>query len=164
MRITEAARSKAWTVFARSNTERGMGVCVRLFCVCVVVSVGSDIVMGWSPVQGVLPTVYYINSLALASWRTISTERPPHVVELSANFYRVVSATDPYGRVFGFLDRSRYLFQVAPQLYSRGWVDPVPDPLLRKSSSAGNATRTSGSVQELWPLDHRGGHFFLNNI
>jgi hypothetical protein len=32
-------------------------------------------------------------------------------------------------------------------LYSRGWVDPVPDPLLlRKSSSAGNRTRTSGSV------------------
>jgi hypothetical protein len=22
-------------------------------------------------------------------------------------------------------------YQVAPQLYSRGWVDPVPDPLLR---------------------------------
>jgi hypothetical protein len=21
-------------------------------------------------------------------------------------------------------------YQVAPQLYSRGWVDPVPDPLL----------------------------------
>jgi hypothetical protein len=25
-------------------------------------------------------------------------------------------------------------------------VDPVPDPLLRKSGSAGNRTRTSGSV------------------
>jgi hypothetical protein len=48
----------------------------------------------------------------------------------------------------GFLDRSRYfLFQVAPQLYSRGRVDPVPDPLfLRKSGSAWNRTRTSGSV------------------
>jgi hypothetical protein len=43
----------------------------------------------------------------------------------------VVSVTDPYGRILGFLDRSRYFFfQVAPQLYSRGWVDPVPDPLL----------------------------------
>jgi hypothetical protein len=30
-------------------------------------------------------------------------------------------------------------FQVAPQLYSRSWVDPVPDPLLlRKFGSAGN--------------------------
>jgi hypothetical protein len=41
--ITVVGRSKAWTVFARSNTgilgsnpTRGMGVCVRLFCVCVV--------------------------------------------------------------------------------------------------------------------------------
>jgi hypothetical protein len=65
----------------------------------------------------------------------------------------VVSVTDPYGRILGFLDRSPYFFfQVAPQLYSRGWVDTVPDPLLfRKSGIAGNLTRTSGSV------DHRGG-------
>jgi hypothetical protein len=32
-----------------------------------------------------------------------------------------VSMTDPYGRILGFLDRSRYFFfQVAPQLCSRG--------------------------------------------
>jgi hypothetical protein len=38
---------------------------------------------------------------------------------------RVVSATDPHGRIL-FLDGSRYYFlQVAPQLYSWGWVDPV---------------------------------------
>jgi hypothetical protein len=38
----------------------------------------------------------------------------------------VVNVTDPYGLILGFLDRSRYLsFEVAPQLYSRGWVDPV---------------------------------------
>jgi hypothetical protein len=31
-----------------------------------------------------------------------------------------VSVTDPYGRIRGFLDRSRYFFfQVAPQLYSQ---------------------------------------------
>jgi hypothetical protein len=60
----------------------------------------------------------------------------------------VVSSTDPYGRILGFLDRSRYIFfQVALQLYSRGSVDSVPDPLLlRKSGSAGNRARTSGSV------------------
>jgi hypothetical protein len=60
----------------------------------------------------------------------------------------VVSATDPYGRILGFLDRSFYIFfQVAPQLYSQGRVNPVPDPLLlRKSGSAWNRTRTSGSV------------------
>jgi hypothetical protein len=33
----------------------------------------------------------------------------------------VVSVTDAYGRILGFLDRSRYFsYQVAPQLYSRG--------------------------------------------
>jgi hypothetical protein len=32
-------------------------------------------------------------------------------------------------------------------MYSRGWVDPVPDPLLLlKSGSVGNRSRTSGSV------------------
>jgi hypothetical protein len=37
----------------------------------------------------------------------------------------VASVTDPYGRILGFLDRSRYFFfQVAPQLYSWGWKDP----------------------------------------
>jgi hypothetical protein len=38
----------------------------------------------------------------------------------------------------GFLNRSRYIFiQVAPQLSSRGWVGPVPEPqLLRKSGRA----------------------------
>jgi hypothetical protein len=50
--------------------------------------------------------------------------------------------------VFSFLDRSRYVFfQSAPQFYSRGWVDPVPDSLLlRKSGSARNPTRISGSA------------------
>jgi hypothetical protein len=60
----------------------------------------------------------------------------------------VVSVTDLYGLILGFLDRSRYFFfQVVPQLYSRGWVERVPDPLLlKKSGSAGNRTRTSGYV------------------
>jgi hypothetical protein len=30
---------------------------------------------------------------------------------------------NPYGRILGFLDRSRYFFfQVAPQLYSQGYL------------------------------------------
>jgi hypothetical protein len=72
---------------------------------------------------------------------------------------RVVNTADPYGSILCFLDRSRYLFfQGAPQLYSRGWVDPVPDPLLLiKSVSAGNRTRVLWICsQELWP-HHRGG-------
>jgi hypothetical protein len=85
--------------------------------------------------------------VALVRKWTMPTKRPPLVGEVNAIFCgrecRVVSATDPHGHILGFLDQSRYyFFQVAPQLYSRGWVDPVPDPLLlRKSGSAGNRTR-----------------------
>jgi hypothetical protein len=70
MPITVAARSQAWTVFARSNAGivgsnpiQSMDVCVRLFCVCVVLRAGSGLATGWSPVQGVLPTVYRITKL-----------------------------------------------------------------------------------------------------
>jgi hypothetical protein len=75
---------------------------------------------------------------------------------------RVVSETDPHGRILGFADPSRYFFfQVTPQVYSRVWVDPVPDPLLlRKSGSAGNRTRTSGSVAR--NCDHHMQQWFLH--
>jgi hypothetical protein len=93
------------------------------------------------------------NSVTLVRERTILTERRRLSAKLVSTFadregYRVVSAVDLSGRNLGFVDRSRYyFFQVAPQLHSRGWVDPVPDPLrLRKSGSTGNWTRTSGSV------------------
>jgi hypothetical protein len=64
----------------------------------------------------------------------------------------------PYSR---FSRQEPLLFyQVAPQLYSRGWVDPVPDPLLFLLVVHGNRTRDPWICsQELWPLDHRGGHF-----
>jgi hypothetical protein len=68
--------------------------------------------------------------------RTKPTESYPHsTTKLVKNFSdrgcHVVSVTNPYGCILGFLDRSHYhFFQVAPQLYLRGWVDPVPDPLL----------------------------------
>jgi hypothetical protein len=85
--------------------------------------------------------------MALVSEKTIQTEWSQLVGEVSANLFAdrgcdVVSATDPYGRILGSLDRSSYVFfEVAPQLY------PVPDPLLfRKSGSVGNWTRISGSV------------------
>jgi hypothetical protein len=76
--------------------------------------------------------------------------RPLLVGEVSANFWgqRVL-----WGQYNGslwpcsiFLDWSHYFFfQVALELYSRDWVDPIPDPpLLRKSGSAGNW------IQDLW--------------
>jgi hypothetical protein len=92
------------------------------------------------------------NYVAWMRERTILTEVPPLVGEVSDNFAdrgcHMVSVTDPYGRILVFLHRNRYFFfQVAPQLDLRGWEDSVPDPLLvRKSGSAGNRTRTSESV------------------
>jgi hypothetical protein len=58
----------------------------------------------------------------------VSSSAQEHVFQLmSVNIdggCLVVSVPDPYGRIHEFLDRSRYFFlQVAPQLYSRGWVD-----------------------------------------
>jgi hypothetical protein len=67
---TVAARSEAWTDFARSNAgimgsnpTWGIDVCVRLFCVCAVLCVGSGRATGSSPVQGILPNVYGIKKL-----------------------------------------------------------------------------------------------------
>jgi hypothetical protein len=44
--------------------------------------------------------------------RTTPTERPPLVGEVIAKFAdrgcHVVSVTDPYGRILGSIDRSRY--------------------------------------------------------
>jgi hypothetical protein len=105
-----------------------------------------------------------VKSVALVRERTIRTERPPLVSLVSANFFaatgcRVVSAMDLHCRILCFLDGSRYyFFLVASQLYSRGWVDSVPDPLLlRKSGNTGNRARDFWICsQELWPLDHSG--------
>jgi hypothetical protein len=82
--ITLTARSKAWTAFARSNTgivgsnpTRGMDVCVRLFCVCVVLYVGSGLATGWYPIHGAVPTVYRIKKLKKRprSTRAVEPER-----------------------------------------------------------------------------------------
>jgi hypothetical protein len=112
------------------------------------------------PVTGIALLYFYLAKLKrLKNW-TLWSESASELnhpsdhrlsVKLVPTFavrrFHVVSVTDPYGHILGFLDRSRFFFQVAPQSYSRGWVDPVPDPLLlRKSGSAGNRTQTSWSV------------------
>jgi hypothetical protein len=99
--------------------------------------------------RGLSPRANYTEQTAASSAKIVPTfaDRGCHVI----------SATDPHSRIFGFLDWSRYyFFHVVPQLYSWGWVDPVPDPLLpRKSGTSGFVARN-----KLWPLDHkRGLHF-----
>jgi hypothetical protein len=128
---------------------------------------GSCFDLAWPPLQHIcrphLQTMIikirlrYLHSNNSEAWvreRTIPTERPPLVGKLVPTFAdrgcHVVSVPDSYCRILGFLDRSRHIFfQVAPQFNSRGWVDPV----LRKCGSAGNRTRTSGSVAR--SSDHR---------
>jgi hypothetical protein len=103
------------------------------------------------------PSVVLVRKRTIPTGRRMLKKLVPTIADRGC---RVVCATDPHDRILGFLDRSRYFLQVAPQLYSRGWVDPVPDPLLlRKSGSAGNLTRNLWICsQELWPIHHRGGH------
>jgi hypothetical protein len=78
------------------------------------------------------------------SYRRLSVKLVPAFADRRCH---VVGRTDAHSHILDFLDRSRYFsFQIAPQLCSQGWVDPVPDPLLlRKFGSARKRTRTSGS-------------------
>jgi hypothetical protein len=132
-------------IFEWSKTLHGLGGVITVIWVCcsIIFCLKTD-------------------SVAWVRERTIPTERPPLVGEVNTDFYggcHVVRVADRFGRIIGFLDRSRYFFfQVAPQLYSRGWVDLVPGPLLlRKSGSAGNRTQTSGSVvrnSDHWATDY----------
>jgi hypothetical protein len=80
------------------------------------------------------------------SWRQI--QRPGFDSRSYQTFSEVVGLERGLLSLASFLDRSRcFFFQVAPHLHSRGLVDSVPDSLLlRKSGSAGNRTRASGSV------------------
>jgi hypothetical protein len=76
-----------------------------------------------------------------AKYRPSNRRLSAKLVPTSAD--RVVSHGQRDGslRLYYWFSRPESLlfFQVAPQLYSQGWVDPVPDPLhLRKFSSVGN--------------------------
>jgi hypothetical protein len=98
------------------------------------------------------------HSVAFSPRRTVPTDRPLIVEESSASFC---------GQRMSRVQRNRSLpepllfIQVAPQLSSRRWIDPVPNPpLLRKSASAGNSIRDLWLCShKLWPLAYRGGQF-----
>jgi hypothetical protein len=85
--------------------------------------------------------------------RRLSAKLVPTFCEKNVPRGKREGSLRPYFRFSG--PESLLFFQVASQLYSQGWVDPVPDPLfLRKSGIAGNRTRASGSVvkciSEIW--------------
>jgi hypothetical protein len=109
------------------------------------------------------PWPYSTSKLYWPSDRCLSVK----LVSIFAGRRCVVSATNFLAVNLGFLDQSRYFSnQVAPQLSSRGWVDPVPDPLLlRKSDGAGNQTWDLWICnQKFWPPDHRGSPNTTNSI
>jgi hypothetical protein len=92
-----------------------------------------------------------LNSMVWVRVLTIPTERPPFVGEVISNFLRIEGATWSAWRIlrpYSWFSRYEPLlfYQVAPQFYSRGWVDPVPDPLHFFCGSAGNRTGASVSV------------------
>jgi hypothetical protein len=69
--IAVAARFKAWTLLAHSNARilgsnptQGMDFCVYLFCVCVVLCVGSGLATGWFPSKG-----SYRLRIGLRNWK-----------------------------------------------------------------------------------------------
>jgi hypothetical protein len=68
------------------------------------------------------------SELYLPSDRRLSAKWLPTFEDRGVPRGRLDGSQRPYSR---FSRQEPILFyQVAPQLYSRGWVDPVPDPLL----------------------------------
>jgi hypothetical protein len=87
--VTVAERSKACTVFARSeagimssNPTQDMDVwCVcAFFCVCVVLCLGRGLATSWSPVQGVLQSVndQETEKSALQKWEQEEEKKNSH--------------------------------------------------------------------------------------
>jgi hypothetical protein len=95
---------------------------------------------------------------------TIPTERPLLVGKVSVNFVRidgcrVVSVTDPYSRVLGFLYRSRYVFWSSSSIVLTRLSGPRSRPTTSQKLWYRRELNPDLSIcsQELWPLDHRGG-------
>jgi hypothetical protein len=82
---------KRWVM--GSNPNQGMDVCVRLFCVWVVLCVGWGLATGWSPVQGVLPAVYRLRNIK--NWPRYNKRLWSHNrIDISKKYYYKISATN----------------------------------------------------------------------
>jgi hypothetical protein len=103
------------------------------------------------------------NSVALVCERTIPTKRPPLVSDVSANFLRievcrVVSVTDPYDRILGFLDQRRYFFlpsSISIVLTRLSGLRSRPTTSLKIWYLRESKPDLWIWTQELWPLGHR---------
>jgi hypothetical protein len=99
-----------------------------------------------------------VSKLYRPSDRLLSAKLVPTFADRGCH---VVGVTDSYDRILYFLDRNRYFFfQVASQLHSRGWVDPVPEPV--PPTSGGRSvgivrSRTQTMKFSFLVLDNRGG-------
>jgi hypothetical protein len=116
--------------------------------------------------RGVKGTLLKTNSVAFSpqakyiDWATANCWRNLVSTFVDRGVSRSQHGGSPTIVNLSFLDRSRYFYSKQLHIYPhKGWVDPVPDPLvLRKSGSAGNWSRHLWVIsQELWPLNHRGG-------
>jgi hypothetical protein len=128
------ARSKAWTVFVRSNIgivgsnpARGIDVRICVFCVCLALCVGSGLTSGWSPVKGVLPNEYRIKKLKTGQGPNGCTtiERGGRSYTHSWSLNCSVSIQSDCGPESGSLiPGSGKIFSYAPQRQNRLWIDP----------------------------------------
>jgi hypothetical protein len=64
-------------------------VCMHLFCVCVVLCLGSDLATGWSLVQGVLPSVKNDYETELEAWDMNGMEEPLKKWPLFTTFFLI---------------------------------------------------------------------------
>jgi hypothetical protein len=137
--------SKERTVFSRSNAgivgsnpTQGIDVCMRSFCVCVVLSLDSGLATVWSPVRGVLPTVYRIKKLKNYQGPTkdsraieinISNRSRDNVVGIATNYKlddRGVGVRIPVGSIiFSSPHRPDRLWG-SPNLLSNGYRGLIP--------------------------------------
>jgi hypothetical protein len=96
--MTVTTRCKAWTGFTFPNTEivgsnptQGMDVCV--YTKFVLSYVGRDLATGWSPFQGVLPTV-----IGLGNWS--KTKRFTDILCSKSGSIRKERERDLHSRVY----------------------------------------------------------------
>jgi hypothetical protein len=106
--------------------------------------------------------IYSFIQSYIPTYRPSGRRLSPQLVPiLTGTGCRMVSITDPYGCWSRSSRQEKLLlFQITPEISSQGWLDPVSDPLLiRKNVSAAYRTRDLWNCsQEIWPLNHRGGH------